>query len=147
MGGTSRVEILLIEDEPTDVEFFLRAAKKQGCESEVAVVRDGEEAMDFVLAKGRYVERRVQDKPKLILLDLRLPKVSGLEVLRRMKSDDLTRDMPVVVLTSSREPRDIEEAYGLHANAYVPKPMDYEGYLEMVPVLFYFWVSLNQTPY
>ena len=147
MPDLTGVEVLLVEDEPSDVEFVLRAARKHGLADRIFAVRDGAEALDFLFARGAHAERRREDRPKVVLLDLRLPKISGAQVLRTLKGDDQTRHIPVVVFTSSEEPRDIVGTYDLGANAYVVKPDDYQGYLEMLPRLLHFWSSLNRLPY
>ncbi|MFZ1554045.1 MAG: response regulator, partial [Anaerolineae bacterium] len=121
-----QVEILLVEDNPNDAELALRALKKNNLANNVAVVTDGEEALDFVFARGAYSHRKIENGPKVILLDLKLPKVDGLEVLRAIKSDPVTRIIPVVVLTSSKEERDIVESYKLGVNSYIVKPVEFD---------------------
>src|ERR1051326_5784755 len=111
-------EILLVEDNPNDVELTLRALRKQNLENKVFVVRDGAEALDFIFASGAYASRKIEDKPKVVLLDLKLPKVDGIEVLKRVKADERTRSIPVVMLTSSQEERDVSETYRLGVNSY-----------------------------
>jgi len=140
------VEILLVEDNPNDVELTMRAFKKNNLTNRVHVVRDGAEALEYVFCNGTYANRKVENAPKVILLDLKLPKVDGLEVLRRIKSDQHTRTIPVVVLTSSREERDIVESYRLGVNSYIVKPVDFEQFIESVRQLGLYWVLLNQPP-
>ena len=140
------VEILLVEDNPNDVELTLHALKKNNIANRVEVVRDGAEALEFIFAAGAYASRSIEHAPKVILLDLKLPKVDGLEVLRQIKSDPRTRAIPVVVLTSSREERDIVESYNLGVNSYIVKPVDFEQFTEAVRHLGLYWLLLNQPP-
>ncbi len=140
------VEILLVKDNPSDAELALYALKKHNLANHIHIVRDGAEALDFIFCAGDYAGRRMKDSPKVILLDLKLPKVDGLEVLRRIKADPRTRATPVVALTSSREERDIVESYRLGANSYIVKPVDFEQFAEAVRQLGLYWVLLNQPP-
>ncbi len=140
------VEILLVEDNPNDVELTLRALKKNHLANRIEVVRDGAEALDFIFGTGAYAHRQHGENPKVILLDLKLPKVDGLEVLRRVKADARTRTIPVVVLTSSREERDIVGSYQLGVNSYIVKPVDFEQFTESVRHLGLYWLLLNQPP-
>lgn len=140
------VEILLVEDNPNDAELTLRALKKNKIANNIVHVQDGEEALDFLFAKNQYADREVNNKPKLILLDLKLPKVSGIEVLHDIKSSDLTKFIPVVVLTSSKEERDIIETYNLGVNSYIVKPVDFDKFIEAVKELGFYWLVLNQRP-
>ena len=139
------VEILLVEDNPNDVELTLHALKKNNLANHIEVVRDGAEALDFVFCTGVYAHRSVRDTPKVILLDLKLPKIDGLQVLQRLKSDPHTRMIPVVVLTSSREENDIVESYQLGVNSYIVKPVDFEQFTEATRQLGFYWLLLN-TP-
>jgi CheY-like chemotaxis protein len=145
MSG-SIVEILLVEDNPQDVELTLRALKKRNLANHVHVARDGAEALDFVFARGAHADRDVGHPPKVVLLDLKLPKVSGLEVLRAMKEDERTRTVPVVVLTSSQEERDMVESYRLGVNSYIVKPVDFDKFVESVGTLGLYWLLLNKPP-
>ena len=140
------VEILLVEDNPNDLELSLHAFKKNRLTNRIQVVRDGAEALEFIFCTGAYAERNIRDSPKVILLDLGLPKVEGLEVLRRIKADARTQKIPVVVLTSSREERDIVESYHLGVNSYIVKPVDFDQFTEAVRQLGLYWVLLNQSP-
>jgi two-component system response regulator len=140
------VEILLVEDNPNDVELALHALKKNNLANHIEVVRDGAEALEFLFATGSYADRKVENGPRVVLLDLKLPKVDGLEVLRRVKSDPRTRSIPIVVLTSSREERDIVESYELGVNSYITKPVDFDQFTEAVRHLGYYWLLLNQPP-
>lgn len=146
MKETTELEILLVEDNPNDVELTIRALKKHNLANRVLVVKDGAEALDFVFATGKYSDRDIFDRPKVVLLDLKLPKVDGLEVLRRMKGDERTRTIPVVVLTSSKEDRDMIESYKLGANSYIPKPVDFDDFVKAVSELGFYWLLLNRPP-
>ncbi len=140
------VEILLVEDNPDDVELTLRALKNQNISNHIEVVRDGAEALDFIFCTGDYSDRKMENAPKVILLDLKLPRVDGLEVLEKIKSDPRTKAIPVVVLTSSREERDIVESYKLGSNSYITKPVDFEQFSESVRQLGLYWLLLNEPP-
>ncbi|MBI1993000.1 MAG: response regulator [Deltaproteobacteria bacterium] len=140
------VEILLVEDNPNDVELTLHALKENNLSNRIEVVRDGAEALEFIFATGAYSHRSLDQSPKVILLDLKLPKVDGLEVLKRLKADPRARMIPVVVLTSSREERDIVESYQLGVNSYIVKPVDFEQFTEAVRHLGLYWLLLNQPP-
>lgn len=143
---TNEVEILLVEDNPNDAELAMRALKKHNLANSIIWVKDGAEALDFILARGAYKDRDINNIPKVILLDLRLPKVDGLEVLRAVKSDERTKLIPVVVLTSSREDRDIVESYKLGVNSYITKPVDFEAFVNTVKELGMYWLLLNKPP-
>ncbi len=138
--------ILLVEDNPDDEELTLRALRKSGVKEPVVVARDGPEALDYLFATGAWKERDAQDTPRVVLLDLKLPKLSGLDVLRRMREDPRTRRVPVVVLTSSTEERDIEQCYDLGANSYVRKPVEFDEFLEFIRNLGNYWLKLNARP-
>ena len=140
------VEILLVEDNPNDVELTLHALGENHISNHIEVVRDGADALDFIFNTGAYAHRPRDQHPKVILLDLKLPKVDGLEVLQRLKSDARTRMIPVVVLTSSREERDIVESYKLGVNSYIVKPVDFEQFTAAVRNLGLYWLLLNQSP-
>jgi CheY-like chemotaxis protein len=141
------VEILLVEDNPADVELTLRALKKNNLTNLVKVVSDGAQALDYLFGAGGYAGENNHPPPKVVFLDLKLPKVDGREVLRRMKADPKTRIIPVVVLTSSKEESDIAESYKLGVNSYVVKPLDFDKFVEAVSHLGLYWVLLNQAPY
>ena len=143
---TNGTEILLIEDNAEDVEITLRAFQKYQLANKIHVVRDGEEALECLFTTGRYADRTVGLNTRLILLDLKLPKVDGLEILQRCKSDPRTKNIPVVVLTSSREERDLIGSYDLGANSYVVKPVDFSQFTETVRQLGLYWITLNQLP-
>jgi two-component system, response regulator len=140
------VDILLVEDNPNDAELALRALRKYNLANNLVHVRDGEEALDFVFAKGKYADRNIADRPRLMLLDLKLPKVDGLEILKAVKSDERTKMMPVVVLTTSKEERDVIESYKLGANSYIVKPVDFDKFVEAVKELGFYWLLLNEHP-
>ena len=140
------VEILLVEDSPTDRELTLRALEKAKIANRIEIARDGAEALDFIFGTGDHAGRAGEVPPRLVLLDLKLPKVDGLEVLERIKKDPATRSIPVVVLTSSREQRDLVESYNLGVNSYIVKPVDFEGFMAAVRELGMYWLILNQTP-
>lgn len=140
------IEILLVEDNPNDVKLALHALKKNNIANRIEIVRDGAEALEFIFATGAYADRQNAENPRVILLDLKLPKVDGLEVLRQIKADPRTRAIPVVVLTSSREDRDIVESYNLGVNSYIVKPVDFEQFTESVRQLGMYWLLLNQPP-
>jgi two-component system, response regulator len=146
MAATNEVEILLVEDNPNDVELTLRALKKNNLTNKVHVVKDGAEALEYIFATGAYASRDINCIPKVILLDLKLPKVDGLEVLRQIKSNERTKLIPVVVLTSSKEERDLVESYRLGANSYIAKPVDFESFVKAVAELGLYWLLLNQPP-
>lgn len=145
MSGND-VEILLVEDNPNDVELTIHAFAKHKLTNRIHVVRDGAEALDFLFCTGPYASRDANAPPKVILLDLKLPKVDGLEVLRRVKADNRTRKIPVVVLTSSGEERDLVESYALGVNSYIRKPVDFEQFTEAVRLVGLYWLLLNQPP-
>ena len=140
------VEILLVEDNPDDVELALHALEEYHVANHIQVVRDGAEALDFMFARGAYAVRDVANRPKVILLDLKLPLVDGLEVLRQLKADPRTQMIPVVVLTSSREERDLVESYRLGVNSYIVKPLDFEQFTESARQLGFYWLLLNEPP-
>jgi two-component system response regulator len=140
------IEILLVEDNPHDRELTLHALKKHRLHNHIQVVRDGAEALDFIFCQGAYAHRDIEDTPKLVLLDLKMPKVNGLEVLRRVKSDPRTRAIPVVVLTSSDQERDIVESYELGGNSYIVKPVDFEQFTQVVEQLGVYWLLINRLP-
>lgn len=138
--------ILLVEDNPDDEVLTLRALKKNNILNTVVVARDGVEALDYLFATGKFSDRDVSDQPQLILLDLKLPKIDGLEVLRRLRGDERTRLQPVVILTTSNEDRDILASYKLGANSYIRKPVDFEQFMEAVRQLGLYWLILNTSP-
>lgn len=140
------IEVLLVEDNPTDEELTLRAFRKNNFANEVKVVRDGEEALDYIFCTQEYSERDIRQQPRLILLDLKLPKVDGMEVLQRIRADERTHKIPVVMLTSSREEQDVIRSYDLGVNSYIVKPVDFEQFTEAVRQLGFYWLLLNVPP-
>ncbi len=144
MNGTSSIELLLVEDNPQDLELALRALKKGNITNRIEVARDGAEALDFLFCRGAHAGRNITDTPKVVLLDLKLPKVDGLDVLRQIKADPRTRSIPVVVLTSSREQRDLIESYELGVNSYIVKPVNFESFTKAVQDLGLYWLLLNE---
>jgi CheY-like chemotaxis protein len=140
------VEILLVEDSSTDAELAMRALKHNHLANHLVWVKDGEEALDFIFARGIYHDRNVENGPKMILLDLKLPKVDGLEVLRALKKDPKARLIPVVVLTSSKEENDLIQSYELGVNSYIVKPVDFDQFIDAVHSLGLYRLLLNQLP-
>ena len=143
---TQQLEILLVEDNPADAELTIRALKKRHLANNLIHVADGQVALDFLFGNGEYAGRDVQHLPKVVLLDLKLPKVDGIEVLRQLRADEHTRMLPVVMLTSSCEDRDVLESYQLGVNSYIVKPVDFEKFSEAVSNLGLYWLLLNQPP-
>jgi CheY-like chemotaxis protein len=138
--------ILLVEDNPDDVELTLLAFKKSNLANDIVVARDGAEALDYLFVKGRYAGRDASLKPEVVLLDLKLPKFDGLEVLKRIRADERTRRLPVVILTSSKEDRDVLRSYDLGANSFVRKPVDFVEFVDAARQLGLYWLVLNEPP-
>jgi CheY-like chemotaxis protein len=145
-GGGRQVDILIVEDNADDVELTLHALRENNLANRVEIARDGRAALDFVFCEGAYAERAIEDRPQLILLDLKLPKVPGLDVLRAIKGDPRTKTIPVVVLTSSREDRDIIESYDVGVNSYIQKPVSFAELTTAVAQLGLYWMILNVGP-
>ena len=143
---TRNGEILLVEDNPEDVELTMHALRKQNLANDIHVVRDGEEALDFLFCRGLYEGRSFESPPRVVLLDLKLPKVDGLEVLRQLKSDPRTKPIPIVVLTASREEKDMVNTYHLGGNGYIQKPVDFDKFRETVIQLGLYWLVVNEPP-
>jgi two-component system response regulator len=143
---TDKIEILLVEDNPKDLELTLHALRKENLSNGIQVVRDGEEALEFLFCRGAYSQRSFDRPPRLIVLDLKLPKIDGLEVLRQIKNDSRTRAIPVAILTSSKEERDLVEGYNLGANSYIQKPVDFDKFRDTVKQLGLYWLVVNQPP-
>lgn len=146
MSNAQPLELLLVEDSPQDMELTLRSLRKAKIANHIHVARDGAEALDFIFCEGPHSERKITDMPNLILLDLKLPKIDGLEVLRRIKADSRTKTIPIVVLTSSKEQGDVVESYGLGVNSYIVKPVNFERFTEAVGQIGMYWLLLNQPP-
>ena len=146
MNETKPVEILLVEDNPEDLELTMRALRKGNAANSLHVARDGAEALEFIFCEGAHAARRIEETPKLILLDLKLPKVDGLEVLKRIKGDSRTKAIPVVVLTSSKEQSDVVESYQIGVNSYLVKPVNFQDFVHAVQQLGIYWLLLNQPP-
>ncbi len=146
MNEQKALEILLVEDNPSDVELTLRALRKHKLANKVQVAKDGAEALEYIFANGTYSDRKIEDRPKVIFLDLKLPKVSGLEVLKKIRDDERTKTIPVVILTSSREEKDIIESYRLGVNSYIVKPVDFDNFVQAVSELGLYWLLLNEPP-
>ena len=146
MNESTTVELLLVEDNPQDLELAMLALREANPLSSIHIARDGAEALDFIFCEGIYATRQITDMPKVILLDLKLPKIDGLDVLKRIKGDPRTKLIPVVVLTSSREQRDVVESYRLGVNSYIVKPVNFERFTEAVHNLGLYWQLLNQPP-
>jgi len=144
MNNNQPVEVLLVEDNPNDVELVLRAFKKHNLDNKVHVVRDGAQALEFIFCTGAYKDRDIKKPPKVIILDLKLPKVSGKEVLKRIKSDERTKTIPVVVTTSSQEESDIFESYHLGVNSYIVKPVDFQKFVDTIAQLGLYLVVINK---
>lgn len=139
--------ILLVEDNPDDVELTLRAFRKNKIANNVIIARDGVEALDYLLCKGAYADRDANDMPRIILLDLKLPKLNGLQVLERLRADERTEFVPVVILTSSKEEQDLVSGYKLGANSYVRKPVDFNKFVEAVHQIGLYWLLINEYPH
>ena len=141
---SKQVEIVLIEDNPHDAELALRALKTYNLANELIWLKDGVEALDFIFAQGQYADRSIEDVPKVVLLDLKLPRINGLEVLEKVKSDVRTKGIPVVVLTSSSEERDIVTSYNLGVNSYILKPVDFDKFINAIREIGFYWLLLNK---
>jgi two-component system response regulator len=139
------VDILLVEDNPQDAELAMRSLKKNNLANPVYHVEDGAEALDFLFCRGAYAGRSFASAPKVILLDLKLPKIGGLEVLKKLKEDERTKSLPVVIVTSSREDPDIKAAYAMGANSYIVKPVEFDAFAETMKNLGYYWLLINET--
>jgi len=144
MAQKNEVEILIVEDNPHDAEMALRAFKKNNLANNILVVGDGAEALDYLYARGKYADKSYDNRPIIILLDLKLPKVDGKEVLRTIKNDPQKKVIPVIVLTSSKEERDIVESYALGVNSYIIKPVDFDKFVDSIRELGLYWLLLNQ---
>ncbi len=146
MMNNEQIEVLLVEDNPNDVELTLRAFRLHNLVNKIHVVQDGAEALDFIFCEGAYKNRDIRKPPKVVILDLKLPKINGKEVLKRIKSDERTKIIPVVVMTSSQEESDIFETYNLGVNSFIVKPVDFEKFVDTVKELGMYWVFINKPP-
>jgi CheY-like chemotaxis protein len=145
--NTNSVEILLVEDNMNDAELTIRELKKHNMANNLVHVKNGEEALEFIFANGKYEgTREIQHPPKVILLDIQMPKVNGIEVLQKVKTDERTKAIPVVILTSSKESPDIQKCYKLGANSYIVKPVNFESFAQAIKNLGFYWLLLNQSP-
>ena len=144
--NSRELDILLVEDNQDDMDLALHALRREKLANSIFVARDGEEALDFLFCRGAFAQRSFDHPPKLVLLDLKLPKVDGMEVLKQVKSDPRTKTIPVVIMTSSKEERDLVAGYNLGANSYIQKPVDFEQFRETVKSVGLYWVVINQAP-
>jgi two-component system response regulator len=144
--SNNHVEILLIDDDPSDIELTMHVLRSNRLANFIHIAEDGEEALDFVFCRGKYAARSLEERPRVILLDLKLPKVNGIEVLRTLKSDERTRAIPVVILTSSKEQRDLIEGYKLGVSAYIQKPVDFVEFRNTIKEIGMFWLVVNEPP-
>jgi two-component system response regulator len=144
--NSNEIDILLVDDSPEDVDLTLHALRAENLANRVFVARDGEEALDFLFCTGPHAQRSFEHPPKLILLDLKLPKVDGMQVLKQVKGDERTRTIPVVLMTSSREERDMLSGYSLGVNSYLQKPVDFDEFRKMVKLLGLYWLVTNRPP-
>jgi two-component system, response regulator len=142
----TEIELLIVEDNMNDAELTIRVLQKNKIANNITHLKDGASALDFLFGQGEFAGRDTSFKPKVIILDLKMPKVDGLEVLQKIKADDLTKHIPVVVLTSSKESPDIEKAYALGANSYIVKPVEFEGFSRAIAEVGLYWVIINQSP-
>jgi two-component system, response regulator len=140
------VDILLVEDSQDDIDLTLHTLRKENLANRIFVVRDGEEALDFLFCTGTYADRNPAHMPKLVLLDLKLPKVDGMEVLQRLRADPRTSTLPVVIMTSSKEEKDVANGYHLRVNSFIQKPVDFEQFRQTVKTIGLYWLVINQRP-
>jgi len=143
--NNDKIDVLLVEDNPHDAEMTIRALAKVNLANKLHHVKDGVAALDFIFARGEYAERQIENKPKIVLLDIKMPKVDGIEVLKQIKSDEITKTIPVVIMTSSKEEQDIITSYNLGVNSYVVKPVDFAGFAKAVSELGFYWLITNQA--
>jgi CheY-like chemotaxis protein len=144
--NSRELDILLVEDNQDDMDLALHALRREKLANSIFVARDGEEALDFLFCRGAFAQRSFDHPPKLVLLDLKLPKIDGMEVLKQVKSDPRTKTIPVVIMTSSKEERDLVAGYNLGANSYIQKPVDFDQFRETVKSVGLYWVVINQAP-
>jgi CheY-like chemotaxis protein len=146
MSDPDNIEILLVEDNQDDLDMALRSLRKRDMNTQIQIARDGAEALNFIFCQGEFAARKFENPAKVILLDLKLPKIDGMEVLKRIKADSRTKMIPVVILTSSKEQRDVVESYNLGVNSYIVKPVNFEQFAETVQELGMYWLLHNQPP-
>ncbi|HYF67599.1 MAG TPA: response regulator [Ohtaekwangia sp.] len=146
MNVSDGIEILLVEDNMSDAELTIRALKKRNLTNRLIHLKDGAEALDFIFCQGEFVNRNINNVPKVILLDLKMPRINGIEVLTKLRSDERTKCIPVVVLTSSKEDPDVEACYKLGANSYIVKPVEFDDFMKAVSELGFYWLLLNHPP-
>lgn len=146
MSENKEIEILLVEDNQDDLDMTLRSLRKANLANHIQIARDGSEALEFIFCQGAHAGRKIEHGPKLVLLDLKLPKIDGMEVLKRVKGDPRTKMIPIVMLTSSKEQKDVIESYQLGVNSYIVKPVNFEGFAAAVKELGMYWLLLNQPP-
>jgi two-component system, response regulator len=146
MNEQNIIEILLVEDNPSDIKLTLKALQRSNIANKVYVVNDGEEALDYIFSRGKYSNKDVNERIKVVLLDLKLPKIDGLEVLRIIKTDERTKYIPVVVLTSSKEEKDVVSSYKYGVNSYIVKPLDFDQFIKSVSNLGLYWLLMNESP-
>lgn len=139
-------EIVIVEDNPNDGELMIRSLKKNRLANNIIILKDGEQALDFIFCRGKYTGRDISESPKVMFLDLKLPKVDGLEVLKQMKTNEKTRKIPVIIVTSSKEDPDIATAYDLGANSYVVKPINFDSFIEKMSQIGFYWLAVNEKP-
>jgi two-component system response regulator len=144
--NSSELEILLVEDNQNDMDLALHALRREKLANHIVVARDGEEALDFLFCRGAFAHRPFEHPPKLVLLDLKLPRVDGMEVLRQVKSDPRTKNIPIVIMTSSKEEQDLMSGYNLGVNSYIQKPVDFDKFRETVKSVGLYWLVINQPP-
>jgi CheY-like chemotaxis protein len=144
--NAGNLDILLVEDNQDDMDLAVHALRREKLANNIFVARDGEEALDFIFCRGAFAQRSFEQPPKLVLLDLKLPKVDGMEVLKQVKSDPRTRTIPIVIMTSSKEERDLVASYNLGANSYIQKPVDFDQFRETVKTVGLYWLVINQPP-
>jgi two-component system response regulator len=144
--NSGKLDILLVEDNQNDMDLALHALRREKLANNIFIARDGEEALDFIFCRGAFAHRSFERPPKLVLLDLKLPKIDGMEVLKQIKSDARTKTIPVVIMTSSKEERDLAAGYNLGANSYIQKPVDFEQFRETVKSVGLYWLVINQPP-
>src|SRR5665213_1394833 len=146
MNEANEIEILLVEDSQDDLDMTLRSLRKSNLANRIQIARDGAEALEFIFCEGAHAARKIENGPKVVLLDLKLPKIDGMEVLKRIKGDPRTKMIPIVILTSSKEQKDVIESYNLGVNSYIVKPVNFEGFATAVRDLGMYWLLLNQPP-